>query len=167
MPPATSDSSTVIHLARIGRLGLLRDRFREVLVPGAVWREVVEEGAGRPASVEVARAWQDGWVRQVAPKNADLVALLMQTLGPGESEVIALATEDRRLTALLDESDARHAAAVYGLKVTGVVGILLRAKREGRIPSLKAELDRLRTEGAFWLRDQVYRAALEAVQERP
>lgn len=102
-----------------------------ILVPAGVWPEVVEEGAGRPASDEVAKAQREGWVRQVAPKNADLVALLMQTLGPGEAEVIALATEDRRLPALLDETDARHVAAVYGLKVTGVIGILIRAQAGG------------------------------------
>lgn len=76
MPPAIRDSSTLIHLARIGRLGVLRSLFGEVLVPTAVWREVVEEGAGRPAAAEVAKAHAEGWMGRAAPKNADLVALL-------------------------------------------------------------------------------------------
>jgi hypothetical protein len=42
------DSSSLIHLAGIGRLGLLRELYGKLIVPAAVWREVVEEGKGRP-----------------------------------------------------------------------------------------------------------------------
>ena len=42
-----SDSSTLIHLAAIGRLALLEQFFKRVTVPPAVWREVVEQGRGR------------------------------------------------------------------------------------------------------------------------
>ena len=48
MPGATVDSSTLIHLSCIGRLALLREFHGKVAIPPAVWREVVEEGKGRP-----------------------------------------------------------------------------------------------------------------------
>jgi len=38
-----SDSSTLIHLAAIGRLPLLREFYEKIIIPPAVWREVVEE----------------------------------------------------------------------------------------------------------------------------
>ena len=41
-----SNSSPLINLARIGRLDLLHHLYSELAVPGAVWREVVVEGAG-------------------------------------------------------------------------------------------------------------------------
>ncbi len=41
-----SDSSVLIHLARIDHLNLLKDFFSIVAIPPAVWREVVEEGKG-------------------------------------------------------------------------------------------------------------------------
>lgn len=41
-----SDSSTLIHLARIGRLALLKDMVGTVAIPTAVWREIVLEGGG-------------------------------------------------------------------------------------------------------------------------
>ena len=44
MPGAISDSSTLIHLSKIGRLHLLREFHKKILVAPAVWREVVEEG---------------------------------------------------------------------------------------------------------------------------
>lgn len=47
MPTVVSNSSTLIHLAKIGLLDLLREQFGHVIVPEAVWREVVEEGAAR------------------------------------------------------------------------------------------------------------------------
>lgn len=50
-----SDSSTLIHLAAIGRLTLLKEFYGHITVPPAVWREVVEEGEGRAGSVEVDR----------------------------------------------------------------------------------------------------------------
>lgn len=47
-----SDSSTLIHLAGIGRLGLLKKNYRRITIPLAVWREVVEQGGSRAGAVE-------------------------------------------------------------------------------------------------------------------
>jgi predicted nucleic acid-binding protein len=47
-----SDASTLIHLANIGRVGLLRDFFGRIVIPPAVWKEVVELGEGRLGAKE-------------------------------------------------------------------------------------------------------------------
>ena len=65
----------------------------------------------------------------------------------------------------LDESEARRTARIYGLNITGVIGILIRARREGRIPSLQEELDRLRNDAGFWIGDEIYKKALHASGE--
>jgi predicted nucleic acid-binding protein len=39
-----SDSTPLIHLAKIGRLELLREFFGEIIIPEAVYRECVLEG---------------------------------------------------------------------------------------------------------------------------
>ena len=44
MREAISDSSTLIHLAGIGRLDLLKEFYGMILITPAVWREVVEGG---------------------------------------------------------------------------------------------------------------------------
>jgi uncharacterized protein len=85
---------------------------------------------------------------------------LRKDLHEGESETIALAVEKDSEVVFLDESEARGIARVYGLNITGVIGILIRAKREGMIPSLREELDKLRDEAGFWIGDDVYRNAL-------
>jgi len=51
------------------------------------------------------------------------------------------------------------------LHKTGLVGILLRGKLEGKVPLLREELDRLREEAGFWIGDEIYQQALEAVGE--
>lgn len=59
MPLVISDSSTLIHLARIGRLDLLQRFFESITIPPAVWREVVEQGRGRAGAIEIEQARQD------------------------------------------------------------------------------------------------------------
>lgn len=91
--------------------------------------------------------------------------ILRKDLHEGESETIALAVEEMPEIVFLDESEARRIAKVYGFNITGVIGILIRAKREGLIPSLREELDKLRNEAGFWIGDDIYRKALCASEE--
>ena len=165
MPKAVSNSSTLTHLSALGRLDLLQTWYEEVVIPPAVWKEVVEQGRGRAGSQEIKRAAVTGWIRIVAPTDELLIRLLKRELGEGEAEAIVLALQERSDILLVDESDARRVAEVYGLRKTGIVGILIRAKREGRIMSLAQELGRLRTEVGFWISDALYRQALEVVGE--
>ncbi|MGB9885820.1 MAG: DUF3368 domain-containing protein [Moorellales bacterium] len=165
--PVVADSSTLISLASIGRLSLLREFHRKILIPPAVWREVVLEGRGRPGASEVRQAQQAGWVEVAEPSDRSLVVMLRRELDDGEAEAIALAREKKAEVVLLDETDARRIAEVLGIPRAGVVGVLLRARLEGRIPSLQAELDRLRRERGFRLADTIYRAVLERAGEVP
>jgi hypothetical protein len=126
MPLVISNSSTLIHLAAIGRLALLKEFYGKVTIPTAVWREVVEEG---------------------------------------EAEVIALAISRRAGLVLLDETEARSVAELYGLRKTGAVGVLMRAKQVGEVRSLRAELEKLRDQAGFWIDEGLYRRALRAVGE--
>lgn len=55
-----SDTSVLIHLARIDRFNLLRQLYSEIIVPEAVWRETVVEGEGRPGTSELKSARATG-----------------------------------------------------------------------------------------------------------
>jgi predicted nucleic acid-binding protein len=165
MPSAICDSSTLIHLARIGRLHILREFHKQIIIAPAVWREVVEEGREWPGSSEVEEGKRSGWIEVVAPANYPLIHLLRKDLHDGESETIALAVERNPDIIFLDESEARKTAGVYGLKISGVIGILIRAKLAGRISSLQDELDRLRIDAGFWIGEEIYRKALRVSGE--
>lgn len=108
MPGAVADASTLISLAAIGRLELLHVFHGKIMVPLAVWREVMEDGQGRPGTAELEEARRAGWIEVVVPRNTDLVT---------------------------------------------------------RIPSLRAELDRLLRERGFYLSDAIYQRVLQEAGE--
>jgi predicted nucleic acid-binding protein len=165
MQEAISDSSTLIHLAGIGRLELLKGFYSTIFITPAVWKEVVVEGKGRPGATEIEEAHKSSWITVVEPTNNSVVRLLERELHRGEAEAIALAIERHSVVIFLDEVEARRVAKMYGLQKTGVIGILIRAKLEGKVVSLREELDRLRNEAGFWIGDELYRQALHVVGE--
>ncbi len=160
MPFAVSNSSPLIHLSMVGHIGFLR-RFSSVCIPPAVWREVVELGGSRPGANEIRDARESGWLRVVEPSDKTLVCLLEQELHAGEAESIALALEIWPDVLLLDETEARRVAGLYGLPVTGIIGLLIQAKRDRQVSSLAEEMDRLREKGGFWIQDALYQRVLE------
>lgn len=85
-----SDASPLVNLARIGQLALLPQLFGRVLIPDAVWQEVVEDGRGQPGADEIRIAT---WIERMTVSNRQLVHSLRQDLDAGEAEAIALAVE--------------------------------------------------------------------------
>ena len=76
MPKAVSDSSTLIHSAGIGRLSLLMEFYEKILIPPAVWKEVVEEGRSRPGVREVEEGRRSGRIEVIKPSDQSVVRLL-------------------------------------------------------------------------------------------
>jgi uncharacterized protein len=114
-----------------------------VIVPSGVLTEL-KINEDRPGSLAVKAAIAAGWI-QVQPliQSQTVVQLLRQTLDQGESEAIALALEQQADLVLLDERDGRKMAKSLGLNITGVLGILLKAKQSGSLSLLKPALDDL------------------------
>lgn len=156
--PVVSNSSPLILLARVGRLGLLREVFNEVLVPDAVWHEVVAQGAGRSGEVAVAGT---PWIQRQSVLEK---APPMHALGAGEADAIALAL-NLGLPLLLDDRDARRVARARGLLVYGSGGVLILARDAGLLSLVRPVLDDLRAAGLY-LSDGAYREILRAAGER-
>ncbi|MEK7867338.1 MAG: DUF3368 domain-containing protein [Planctomycetota bacterium] len=156
-----SNSSVLIALGGIGRLGILPAKFGQVYVPPAVWREVVEEGSGRPGGAEVARAV---WIARTDLSDPSLALSLRSRLDDGEADALALAKEVGADRVLIDERSARASAKAIGLVLLGTLGILILGKRNGLVPSLKAETDRLLAFG-FRIDPAILQRALTAAGE--
>ena len=154
------DASPLIGLAKIGRLGLLEVLAERVVVPRAVWREVVEAGLGRPEAAVIAGAMA-GKVEAGDPAR---VAAFQMIVDAGEAEAIALAMVHPGSLLLIDDSAGRAWAVRQGVRCLGTAGLLLRARRWGLVPSLGAELRRLREHGLF-LHPQVMATLLAAAGE--
>lgn len=156
------NSSVLISLTTLTQLSLLKKKFGEIIVPKAVYIEVVEEGGEREGAREVKSS---KWIKVEEVKDAALVKLLSAELDKGESESIALAHEISADLVLLDEKDARQRAERLELRVLGTVGILIWAKKKGYIKSLKGQLDLLQDKAKFRISQLVYEKALESVGE--
>lgn len=158
-----SNSSVLIALSGIGRLELLQKRFPEgVIIPDAVWREVVETGHGRVGAKRVSDA---GWIKRRQLQNHATATALQTTLDEGEAEVIALGLEIGADLLLLDEKIARSAAVRLELQVLGTIGLLIWGKKAGLISNLANEITLLMREGGFRLSETAYEYALKQVGE--
>jgi uncharacterized protein len=159
---AVSNSSPLILFARIGRLDLVRSLFGEILVPPAVWDEVVTMAAGRAGEREVRAA---DWIRR-RQLPGSTIAKQFAGLDPGEAEALTLvASLDVDTPILLDDQQARRVARASGLYVIGSGGILGRAKEAGHIPAVSPSLSDLRAAGLF-LSERAVRELLDSADER-
>lgn len=157
-----SDSSILINLAWIKLLDLLPRLYGEVIVPTAVWQEVVEGGVGKPGAEEVRTA---GWLQVKEPENKPLIHALRQDLDAGEAEAIALAIEQNANLLLMDERIGRAAAQHFDLPVVGLMGILMAARQKKMLPEIKSSLDRLRHQAGFYISEPLYQRVLRDAGE--
>ena len=155
-----SDSSSLIAIAAVGHLEVLRGLYGEVIVPQAVWSEVTQPN--RPGAAEIQGA---AWIRVTSITDRSLINGLPHPVGVGEAEAIVLAQELRADLLLIDERRARKTALELGLPVTGLLGVLLEAKKAGLISALKPILDQMEAVVAFRLKRSLYEAALRAAGE--
>ena len=162
MPPSAhkvvvSDSGPLIALGRLDLLALLPALFAQVQVP----QEVLIECLARPANADAARiqaAVAQGWL---TPCTATPIA--QRGLDIGERAAIARAVEIGA-GLLADDLAARQHAAVLGLLVIGTLGVLVLAKRAGRLAAVKPLIERLRASGQR-LSQAAVADALTAAQE--
>ncbi|MBM3882019.1 MAG: DUF3368 domain-containing protein [Verrucomicrobia bacterium] len=164
MASAVSDASVLIHLAGIGQLDLLSACFERVLVPDAVWREVVVQGRSPDVVQAVEAASQQGWLARYSPASVPLLRHLRQSLHEGEAEAICLALETGPDMLLMDETDGRVVARSLGMRTQGVVGLLLQAKQAGRLTAIRPLLDQL-VQHRFYLNPEFVRQILQQAGE--
>jgi len=159
-----SNTSPIMNLAAVGMLDLLRQQFGEVIVPVAVVDELKLD-TDYPGTGEIRSAMTSGWLHQVNLENDRVAMALKRELDDGEAEAIALALQMQIESILMDERDGRSVAKSMGLVPIGVIGVLLRAKQNGDIGSVKGILNKLRDEAGFYITESFLKDILSAVGE--
>jgi predicted nucleic acid-binding protein len=123
------DTSTLIALSNITQISTLNVLYNDIFVTDSVREEF---GENLPE-----------WIKTLDIKNINLVYFFSEKLGSGESEIITAGIENPDFLLVLDDLDARKTAKKLNLKFTGLLGILIKAKRTGLIESLKEVLTQL------------------------
>lgn len=117
-----ADTSCFIILTKIEELEILQKVYGEIITT----TEIVNEfGEKLPSWIKV---------KEVIDKQKQ--QLLEFQIDKGESSAIALALETESSTVVLDDIKARKIAKHLGLNYTGTLGILIKAKLLGIIPSI-------------------------------
>jgi predicted nucleic acid-binding protein len=133
-------------------LPLLRRMFGDIMIPEAVARELDQGyeflGDWRPLA--------QSFIHVVSGERSPLANQLLLSLHAGEAEAISLAVDRSATLFLCDDLSARRLAIHHGLKVTGTLGILVRAKQLGLLTSIRPYLDALRSKIGFWFTDELY-----------
>jgi predicted nucleic acid-binding protein len=132
-----ADASPLIHLSKIGRLGLLKRLYRTTLIPNGVWDEVVTQAKGRPGASEVERGHAEGWIKTVRVVNPK--ALETEGAFGADGEVIALA-EKRQIPLLLNDRAVAAIARTHGVRVVWLTRALIEAVEKNVLSSEEASL---------------------------
>ncbi len=154
-----TDTSPLIYLDVLGHFSLLQRLFGTVLLPGAVYQEVAAPALTLPGAKATRSAIEDGWLLPARVRNRLAVEILLSDLHRGEAEVIVLAQELSAKRVLLDDRIARNRAKALGLTVTGTIGLILLARRQGIPVDLRHDLD-TRIQHGFRISSDVYEAII-------
>ena len=149
-----SDTSAITSLIQVSRERILADVFGVVVIPRAVEAELRVVHKQLPSFIEV---------REVIDSRA--AAELLTEVNAGEAEAIVLAREINADVLLIDEHAGRALAMRRGLRIIGLVGVLIAAKKAELIPSLTDVLNELEQVAGFRLSTSLKAQALREAGE--
>jgi uncharacterized protein len=149
-----SDTSPLTALLQIDRATLLATVFGRVLAPPAVSAELLRFHDALPEYLEIHPI-----------RDREAAATLGRNLDRGESEAIILAEESHADYLLMDDKPGRLVAESRGLRVIGLLGVLVIAKKAGLIDSVGKTIEELEIRARFFVSDAVKRIILRAAGE--
>lgn len=152
-----SDTTPLISLMKLNHLEILKDLYNEIYIPNAVYKEI-EFGKNKKYYKDLSLI---KWINIVEILNKDELNFL-KPLDSGEAEAIILAKELKSDLIIIDEKIGRYYANNAHLKVTGTLGILLKAKRLGLIIELKPLLNELTSKGVWIERSLIQEVLMKA-----
>lgn len=154
-----SDTSTITNLIQLDSLDLLLVLFGEVYLAKAVLWEL-EQLPNQKVILEKCK-----WIKVEPIHDLALLQNLLVELDEGEAASIVLAIEKQADYLIIDESEGRRIAQSLNLKITGLLGVLVRAKQKGLIAALRPVLDELVLKMKFRIHAKLFEEVLRQVGE--
>jgi predicted nucleic acid-binding protein len=148
VPLRVVNASPLILLSKIGRIELLTEHGVDVVVPLTVLHEVAGPGLSDPSDPLVRAIHDAGW--GVAPSVSPIPgSLLRWSLDPGEEAVLAVALQYPGCDVVLDDLQGRRCAGAHGIPFLGTLGVVILAKKAGRIAEARPVFEELRKVGLY------------------
>jgi len=139
-----ADSSALVALAVCDVLHLLEPLFGNIRVPQAVFDEV--NITNKPQ----AKVLQEFLTDKVVSVSLAMVTIEKSSgLGKGELEAIALYKQESADLLLIDDARAKKTAYINNVEVMGSLGVLLLAKQQQLIVTIRPLLDKLSDSDIF------------------
>lgn len=105
------------------------------------------------------------WIHVEEVKDVSQKVMYAAKLHDGEVEVMILAQKIPEDTVvIIDDNAAKKTAKYLGLNVTGTLGVLVKAKREGIIKEISPILAEMKDKG-FYISEDIERFVLEKTGE--
>jgi predicted nucleic acid-binding protein len=149
-----SDTTAITTLMKSGLEPVLEQLFGKVAIPEMVAIELRQYHPDIPA-----------WCEIHYVHHHPLLPAISQNIDPGEAEAICLALDLKADAILLDDRKGKREAESRGLSCLALPAILLEAKRQGLILSLREALDLLDERGSYRLKAHVMEALLREAGE--
>lgn len=156
-----ADAGPLIALARVHRLDLPARLFSRILVPSVVLAECLAGDRPGATSIEAAVA-KTPW--KVIPVVVHEIPADLATLGNGEAAAIHVAQAHKGAMLLMDDWVGRRTAAARGLRVIGVLGLLVAARQQRMLRAIRPLIHQLDDAG-YHLAPELVEAVLRAVGE--
>jgi len=147
-------------LLKLNQLDLLRQLYKKIHIPTAVYNEI-EAGKAKVFYKDLSHI---DWIDILEIRDKKAVKYFLD-LDSGEAEAIVLAVELKADLIVIDEKLGRFHAKHADLKVTGTIGILLKAKTAGLIDELKPLLNEL-LEKDVWISEKLKHEILAKAGEK-
>ncbi|MEQ8821760.1 MAG: hypothetical protein RLY93_16100 [Sumerlaeia bacterium] len=157
--PVTVVSSglPILYLYRSDQLALLPAMYRQVLVPVCVWnqlRALNGEGLNAPDPERL------DWLTS-GPVDLENAPPKPRHVGVNEWNTLRLARDRPNPLVLIEHRNARKQAQAMGMRCTGLLGMILMAKRKGLIGDVKSPIRKLQEQGGFLITEKAVRLALQ------
>jgi uncharacterized protein len=154
-----SNTTPLISLLKLERLNILKSLYGEISIPVAVFNEI-EAGKQKSYYQDLSKI---SWIKIIQVKD-NLAVKYFLDLDSGEAEAIVLASEINADLIILDEKLGRFHAKHAGIAVTGTIGVLIKAKRQGLIKELKPLLKELISKDV-WISEKLINEILIQIEE--
>ena len=158
MRKVISNTTPIISLLKINKLQLLKDLYGKITIPYAVFEEI-EFGRNKLFYQDLSLI---NWIE--IKKVSNVSKKYIFDLDAGEAEVLILAKEENADLVILDEIAGRRYAKQLELKLTGTIGVLLKAKEKGFVNSVAELFDELTKKGS-WFHPKLISKALKLANE--